>query len=338
MPSTKLAPLIALFILGATAVRPCRADDAINEYPLATVGHRPQAIVLGPDGNMWATEVIKKKILKITPDGAITEYAVPGDKVGVLQGIAAGSDGNLWFTSREENAIRTITTKGEFKDTFTLPSKSVKPDKFNAGAWPRVIIAGGDGYLWFSEMAANNIGRISAKGEIKEFPVPTAESAPYGMAVGSDKNIWFTESVKDKIGRLDPATGKIDEFDLPTTKGLPRDLTAGPDGNLWFSMNQADKIGRISVKGEIKEFPLPKGTRPIGIAPGADGNIWFACFGTAKIGRITPEGKVDEFSLKTANAQPFGLTTGAGNTIWFAEQANAIGRVEVKSIGSVKDK
>jgi virginiamycin B lyase len=333
----KFSQLIALLLIGATAARESRADDAIREFPLSAVGHRPQAIVLGSDGNLWATEVIKKKILKITPDGAITEYPVPGDKVGVLQGIAAGPDGNLWFTSREENAIRTITTMGEFKDTFTLPSKATKPDKFNAGAWPRVIIAGADGYLWFSELAANNIGRINLKGEIKEFPVPTAESSPYGLAIGSDKNIWFTESAKDKIGRLDPTTGRIDEFDLSTAKGLPRDLTAGPDGNLWFSLNQADRIGRISLKGEIKEFVLAKGTRPIGIAPGADGNIWFAGFGTAKLGRISPQGNVEEFSLKTANAQPFGLTTGPGNTIWFAEQANAVGRVDVKAIVSGKD-
>jgi virginiamycin B lyase len=225
-----------------------------------------------------------------------------------------------------------MTTKGEFLETFTLPSKSLKPDKFNEGAWPRVIVAGPDGALWFSEMAANKIGRISIKGEIKEFAIPTMDSQPYGVAVGPDKNIWFTESGKDKIGRLEPSTGKIDEFPLLTAKALPRDMTAGPDGNLWFSMNLADKIGRVSVKGEIKEFDVPKGSRPIGVAAGADGNIWFASFGTGKIGRISTSGKVDEFPLPTPKAQPFCMGTGPGSTVWFAEQINRVGRVDVKAI------
>ncbi len=329
-----LATLAVGFACGASG----HAEEAIKEFPLSTAGHRPQAITLGPDGNLWATEVLKHKILKITPEGKITEYPVPGEKVGVLQGIAFGSDGNVWFTSREENAIRRMTIKGEFTGTFTLPSKSLKPDKLNEGAWPRVIVGTPDGDLWFAEMAANKIGRISIKGEIKEYSVPTADSQPYGVAIGPDKAIWFTESAKDKIGRLDPTTGKIDEFPLPTAKELPRDLTVGPDGNLWFSLNLADKIGRISVKGEIKEFDLPKGTRPIGIAAGADGNLWFASFGTGKVGRITTSGKIDEFPLPTAKAQPHAMATGPGSTVWIGEQINAIGRVDVKALVGEKGK
>jgi virginiamycin B lyase len=308
-------------------------DDPVTEFSLASDGHRPQAIVAGPDGNLWVTEVLKKKILRVTPKGEITEFQVPGKDVGVLQGIAAGPDGNLWFTSREENAIRRVTPKGEFNGTFVIPSKAVKPTQFTAGSWPRGIAAGPDGNVWFAEMAGNKIGRITPKGEITEFAVPTAESQPYGVAFDKKGNVWFTESGADKVGRLDPATGKIDEFKLPTAKALPRDIVLGPDGNLWFSENTIDKLGRVTPDGVVTEFPLPKGSRPVGVAVGGDGNIWYAGFGTGQVGRVTPEGKVMTFDLPTPKSQPFGMAAGPDGNVWFAEQANRIGRIDVKAAG-----
>src|SRR6478736_1892514 len=120
---SRLLVLPAALVAGLAAAQPC---GPVVEFPLATEGHRPQAVAAGPDGNLWVTEVLKKKILRVTPRGEITEFPVPGERVGVLQGIAAGADGNMWFTSREENAIRRVTPKGEFTGTFVIPTKAAK--------------------------------------------------------------------------------------------------------------------------------------------------------------------------------------------------------------------
>src|SRR5206468_11869779 len=145
LPWSAACAAVVIFTAALTAAP---AGGPVTEFELASPGHRPQAIVAGPDGNLWVTEVIKHKILRVTPDGAITEFPVPGERVGVLQGIAAGADGNLWFTSREENAIRRVSPKGEINGTFPIPAKALKPDKFNQGAWPRGIAAGPDGNGW----------------------------------------------------------------------------------------------------------------------------------------------------------------------------------------------
>src|ERR1043165_7328864 len=122
----------------------------IVEFELSSEGHRPQAIAAGPDGNLWVTEVLKHKIVKITPAGQISEFPVPSKAIGVIQGIAAGPDGAIWFTSREENMIRRMTASGQFEGEFKIPSTS--SDKFASnGSWPRVIAAGPDGNLWFAE-------------------------------------------------------------------------------------------------------------------------------------------------------------------------------------------
>ena len=321
----------AIVVLALTKIfvpSEARADAvALVETSLPGEGQRPQGIVLGPDGNMWVTEVIKHQIFRVTPEGTATAFRVPGEKVGVLQGITAGPDGNLWFTSREENAIRRISPKGEFNGMFVIPSQATTPTKFNTGSWPRGITVGPDGQIWFAEMAANKIGRITLTGEFKEFEIPTADAQAYGVVAGPDGNLWFTESNAGKIGRLDIKTGKITEFALSNPQSRPRDITVGPDGHLWISMNGSDHIGRISMSGEIKEFPLPAETKPIGIATGGDGNVWFTAFKPHKIGRITPAGVVSFFDLKTENAQPFGMTRGPNGTIWFTSQANQVGHV-----------
>ena len=239
--------MIRLCLLACILALPCFASsDVISEFELSSPGHRPQAIITGPDGNLWVTEVLKHLVLKVTPDGKITEYAVPGDKVGVLQGIAAGSDGKIWFTSREENAVRRLSVDGKFDASYELPSKATLPKSMTPGCWPREIAPGGDKQLWLAEMAANKIASISVDGTIKEFAIPTENSQPYCVVAGPDKAIWFTESTGNKIGRLDPQSGKITEFAIPTAESHTRELTPGADGNIWFAMSDS-KIGRFSL-------------------------------------------------------------------------------------------
>ena len=48
---------------------------------------------------------------------------------------------------------------------------------------------------------------------------------------------------------------------------------------------------------------------------------------------MTPEGKVTTFDLPTPKSQPFGMAAGPDGNVWFAEQANRIGRIEVKGAG-----
>ncbi len=331
MPHAPTAGPATLILLAAMLVPQARAaDDEVTIYPLPSDGHRPQAITSGPDGNLWVTEVSKHEIVRITPAGVITEFAIPGEGVGVIQGIATGPDGALWFTSREENRIRRITVDGDFNGSFPIPSQASVPNKMTPGSWPRVIAADGSGQLWFAEMSANRIASISVSGTITEHELPHPESNPYGVACGPDHRIWFTESGRNAIGRIDPASGEISEFDIPTADSFPRDITPGPDGNIWFSENKSGRIGRITPAGVITEFPIPtEGAAPIGIAAGPDGSIWFCEFKTATIGRITPAGAISEIAISVTDAKPFGICAGPDGNMWATLQANAIIRISI---------
>src|SRR5258708_7702114 len=122
---------------------------------------------------------------------------------------------------------------------------------------------------------------------IKEYPVPTAKSAPERITTGPDDNLWFTEGNGNKLGRITPA-GVVTEFPMPRADTKPRWITTGPDGNLWFTELVNCQIGRITPAGVVTEFPVLTQTTCNMITRGADGNLWFTEASSNKISSITP--------------------------------------------------
>ena len=203
-----------------------------------------------------------------------------------------------------------------------------------------------DGNLWFTESAANKIGRITTAGVITEFPIPSASSGPGGIAAGPDGNLWFTELNANQIGRITTA-GVITEFPIPTAGSFAIDIAAGPDGNLWFTESNANKIGRITTAGVITEFPIPSASSgPGGIAAGPDGNLWFTEFAARQIGRITTAGVITEFSINGpgcydignsggCNPKPHRIAAAPDGNLWFTiANTNRIGWIRT-TIGRI---
>jgi virginiamycin B lyase len=69
---------------------------------------------------------------------------------------------------------------------------------------PLGITTGPDGAIWFTGPGGNCIGRISADGEVREFPLPSPASFPVAITTGPDGALWFTEGRGNRIGRLVP--------------------------------------------------------------------------------------------------------------------------------------
>ena len=191
---------------------------------------------------------------------------------------------------------------------------------------PQGITAGPDAALWFTEIRANQIGRITPAGAITEYAVPTPNSNPDGVTGGPDGALWFTEYAGDKIGRITTA-GIITEYTVPTALSAPDGITVGPDGALWFTEYGAGKIGRITTAGVITEFTVPVSSAPSGIAAGPDGALWFAQDGNT-IGRITTSGMFSQYTIPTFFGTPVAITAGPDGAMWFTESyGNSIGRI-----------
>ena len=310
--------ILFILIAGLVMFSPPAHAVTINEFTVSTDLGKPFGIAQGPDGNLWVTEYVGNKIVRITTSGIITEFTISGANKWP-HGITPGPDGNLWFTE-EAGKIGRITTSGVITE-FNIPT---------AGSEPYSIVEGSDRNLWFTEYLGNKIGRITTSGVITEYAVPTYNSYPFYITAGPDGNLWFTEELGNKIGRI-TTSGVISEFKIPSAGSWCHGITAGPDGNLWFA-EKMGKIGRITTSGGISEYPVSAMSWPYDIAVGPDGNLWLT-EEAGKIGRITTAGVITEYAIPTVYGLPYGIAAGPDSNIWFTEYGSEkIGHILLESV------
>jgi virginiamycin B lyase len=135
----------------------------IDEFALPHPRSRPNGIVAGADGDLWFTELGSQRIGRMTPDGDLTEFALPA--AGLPMGIAAGPDGNIWVTVAEAHAICKIGPDG-VASAFFLPDN----------VYPSFIASGPDHNLWFTE-PDGRIGRLTLTGQLTQFAATPAGDA-----------------------------------------------------------------------------------------------------------------------------------------------------------------
>jgi virginiamycin B lyase len=114
------------------------------------------AITTGPDGNLWLTEASSDVVARVKPStGQVSEF--PIDINCFPQDIASGA-GSLWFTCYFLDEIGRVTTSGHVT-SFPVPNHfgGNYPDTLEG------ITRGAGNQMWFTEEAANRIGRISTK-------------------------------------------------------------------------------------------------------------------------------------------------------------------------------
>ena len=150
--------------------------------------------------------------------------------------------------------------------------------------------------LWFRRaviaigLAGAAVARYGLAQSITEFPIPTADSSPQGIAAGSDAALWFTERTPTRIGRI-TTSGVVTEFPVPPPSvggGFLGEITRGPDGAMWFG--EVLNIGRIDMSGNVTHYRAGGGPQALnGITVGPDGALWFTLYFTG-VGRLDPSG------------------------------------------------
>ena len=194
------------------------------------------------------------------------------------------------------------------------------------------LTAGPDGAVWFTEKQAATIGRITPRGMVHLYPLPSpmpgyAPPQVIGITTGSDGALWFA-SAAPYAGRLTTA-GVFSWFPMPTGSSWVAD---GPDGNLWF-VELNGHIARVTTTGVVTDFPAPpSGNLPVVIAAGPDGAMWFT-ENAQMIGRLTVSGIYTEYPLDHPSTTAC-LAAGSDGKVWIAEAGYL---AEVASNGAMKD-
>ncbi len=200
-------------------------------YALAAPGGSPSGVAAGDAGSVWFTDPATSSIGHLEVDGTVRRYALlPGRRPGP---IARAANGDLWFTDQSGPRIGRMTPAGVVSE-FPLPTVEGNPMGIGGVNAAASIIAGGDEAMWFTEAAADKVGRITPEGVVSEFPLPRRErmhAYPTGIAAGPDGAVWFSEPLFGIIARIDVGTHAIKEFPIPRDgRGVWWEPTASPAG------------------------------------------------------------------------------------------------------------
>jgi virginiamycin B lyase len=151
----------------------------------------PNSLVRGPDGGVWFAEAGRAAIGRIAPDGALTDYPLPGEFGDQIGGIVAGPDGGIWFTAPKGFRVGRLSTRGEFTSYRT--------------SWnPYAITAGPSHSIWFAMTDSNRwtIVRMVPAGYMSFWQVP---GQVRGLGVGPDGAVYITKD--SSIERMLPFLG-----------------------------------------------------------------------------------------------------------------------------------
>jgi streptogramin lyase len=319
-----LSVIAGAAVVLVTVVTPADASVSIDEFGTPIDNSSPGGIAIGPNGNVWFTEVQGggDGLGSMTPDRASPPTFGPDDYVGTsrLGNVTTGPDGNLWFTIMGfDTEIGAMTPAGTLMGPWNTgdPSNGVVPD----------IVAGPDGNLWYTSNSYGWIGQITTSGAITQFAAgecgPRGQTPqPGAIAVGPDNNLWFTVTTPcpDMLGRM-TTSGSVNLYPIPAPA---TDVAAGPDGNVWFTT--ASGVGEINpVTGNVGIF---NGQAPgTSIAPSPCTNdLWFTS-GSGAVGKITTSGNESLYTLPTAGSDPDDITAAPYGTVFLTEPNGGGGQI-----------
>ncbi|MGA0222412.1 MAG: virginiamycin B lyase family protein [Candidatus Nanopelagicales bacterium] len=302
---TKMTAVAASVALGigcmVTGALPATAAPGDVTAYLVGDGATPVDIITAPDGTMWAANEGANSISRVTTDGQITSFPVPG--VGP-NSLVFGPDGAVWFTYSGTSAIGRMDTSGTARNYSTGVPNGRGSD----------IEVGYDSKLWFTMPDAQLIGRISTAGEVVRYSgVGAAESIAVGPVRSGE--MYFSSGVGG-LGAIATLTGARRSIATPGATSTGPIHNAG--GNVWFEMTDAQgrvKLGKATRAG-IVEVDVPQIANVNEIATGPDKSVYITDTASQRIVHVTANGAVA--AVVDSGADAHSSTLGEDGNLWVA--------------------
>jgi virginiamycin B lyase len=322
-----------MLVLVACGSNDQAASPAVTEIDLPdkVKGGSTHELTLGPDGNVWVTQQKQAKLVRITPQGDPTAFSLPAGSGP--HGIDFDRRGRLWLTLELDNAIAQVGLDGRIVRRYPIPRANAGPHGLDVArdgsVWwtgkeggvigrldpgsgrmrifslpddtslPIYIAEGCDG-MYFTELNASRIGRVTSSGKITEWQTPSPGSRPIAVAPAvarRDCRIWYSEEAGQHYGVLDvdPRTGRtkrIADYPLLEPADQLASLAFDGGGELWLQHNTPDVFGRAGAKREAPgHLPIPtKDAIMHRVILGPGGHMWFTELGSDKVGHFDPRG------------------------------------------------
>jgi virginiamycin B lyase len=172
----------------------------VTQFELPGPGSFPTRLAVGPEGNVWFTEMQEDRVGRITPAGAIQMFQLPPGARPLE--IVLGADGNLWVNKESDDpaALARIDPSGQYTE-FPLEQ----------GVYASALAAGPDGRLWFAS-GPGAITRMTTSGRVSRVELPQATDV-VDIVAGSDGSVWYTALPEPPCAPGDAACGQAGSYE-----------------------------------------------------------------------------------------------------------------------------
>jgi gluconolactonase len=239
---------------------------------LATGFDSPEGPAFAQDDDLYFVNWLSSAIMRMTPEGAISEFFNTG---GIPAGLAFHSDGSLYVADEGEE-IHGILRIADGEAAIVVNAYGNRPLN---GA--NDLMFDSNGTLYFSDpwgsSAENPVGafyRYFPDGVLEQIDRDLA--FPNGVAVGIGGDaVYLAETYKNRILRYpiaaDGTIGPREEFAaLPGGSG-PDGMALDEAGNLYVAHYGGGKVAIFAPSGDlVDQIPVP-GASVTNVAFGGDG-------------------------------------------------------------------
>lgn len=303
-----------LYICQALINRVVRMDLATGQ--LTVIAHEadaeplqvPDDIALGPDGNLYVTNLLGRNVTRMTADGKQRKVVASniGDGRSLANAIAFNGQGRLFAT---DLSFADPNYPGGFWEIDPTGATPAVPLVRNLPA-PNGFAFGPDGLAYVPMMFGGRIDAIDV--DTREVKT-VADGFGYLTSVEFDPQgrIITHEADTGKVWRIDPGTGErklLAQGDL----GLDN-IVVFPDGTIWVSNFVRGNVRRVDEERAVLEPILPERplSLPFTLNEAPDGSLVVGDF--TSVSRIGPDGGtrlsrllVDDLQLLTPGALQIG--------------------------------
>lgn len=232
-------------------------------YTPTSIGIGGGFLHVGPDDNLWTLSVDDGEVIKMTPTGTFTQYAITTPSASYSR-LINGPDGNLWFTEVNNAQIAKITTGG------TVTEYAV-----TAGHFPTGIASDGT-LLWVCTIDAGgklNIKSYDTSGVQQSTALSATSVLSGNLYISASGEFWSESSSNNSTIWRTGADAVVLSSSLPITGGSNSryDLLRVPDGFLTVGSllagNEDASITKVSDGNDLLAYgPTPGNSVPRFIA------------------------------------------------------------------------
>jgi len=293
-------------------------------FTVPTEDANPSDIVVVSDTghlDVWFAESgadrIGRLIYTSTTDYRFREYTVA---VGSRPLNLVSGGGFIWFTAADGDYIGRLDPSTGQVDRFGV----------TGGSSPADLDRASDGSIWFTEMAADQVGHliVTSTGEftVTEYtsPITTAgQGQPYGIAVvGASVFFAHPRELADCVTRFTPPSTWIHitgfTGDIPDE---PYELAVNSLGQVWGTERAGNGISLFGfgTMPIVNRYTLtPTHSQPTGLVADANDHLWFTQWQAGQVGRLIPSShpQKDYFPLPLKGLNPTGIATDGVGGVW----------------------